>query len=133
MSKKEIGSQLEEIRNKYDLQNDEDRMLYIGEACEFLARETTGIERDLFTAQVAGIAGTSIDAVRLEVHRTAKRKGWDIKQNLSDISKTVATSTGEGEHHMDNDKLGFRMMELWLVRQSLEKCLTDLMKEAAHD
>ncbi len=60
---------LERIANKYDLEDDEARVMFLHEAAKMLSGIESGIEREIYTGRAAKMAGVTFEAMSSEVKR----------------------------------------------------------------
>ena len=65
------------IRQKYDLESTEDRVAYLNEATEFLSTLPNAIEREIYGAKIAELAGVTSEAVAAEV-----KKAWRKRRSI---------------------------------------------------
>ena len=69
-----VEFRMTQIAARYDLTSDEGRIGYAGEMAEELCRLENAVERDVYTNRAAQTAGLSPEAMKLEVHRSFKRR-----------------------------------------------------------
>lgn len=91
--------QLENIRRKHDVASDEGKVEYLQEAAAFIATLSSAVEREVYSARVAEIAGIQADAVKLEVNRAIRRrinaqKKQEERQNLRPAEAIQPTVSG---------------------------------------
>ena len=87
-SSNRVEYQLNAIRKKYDLREDEQRVKFIGEAADFISTLGNAVQREIYGTRVAEAAGISYDAMKIEVNkafkrRMAKERKKQERQNLS--------------------------------------------------
>ena len=73
-SSNRVEYQLNAIRKKYDLREDEQRVKFIGEAAEFISTLGNAVQREVYGTRVAETAGISYDALKIEVNKAFKRR-----------------------------------------------------------
>jgi DNA primase len=73
-SSNRVEYQLNAIRKKYDLREDEQRVKFIGEAAEFISTLSNAVQREVYGTRVAEAAGISYDALKIEVNKAFKRR-----------------------------------------------------------
>ena len=83
-----VEYQLNAIRRKYDLREDDQRVKYIYESAELLCTLGSAVQREVYGHRVAEAAGISYDALKLEVDKAYKRRmNWEKKkQEQIDLS-----------------------------------------------
>lgn len=69
-----LDFRMAEIAAKYDLNSDEARVAYCEEVSGFLATLPSAVEREIYTVRAAETAKIGIEAMKLEVQRTWKKK-----------------------------------------------------------
>ena len=72
-SENHIDYRLQTVTNKYDLSIDEQKVAFIKEAAEMVARLPGSVERQVYSMRVAGMAGVPNSLVEDEVARRRKR------------------------------------------------------------
>ena len=73
-SSNRVEYQLNAIRKKYDLREDEQRVKFIAEAAEFVSTLSGAVQREVYGTRAAEAAGISYDAMKMEVNRAFKRR-----------------------------------------------------------
>lgn len=99
MSENQAVYQLESIRRKYDLTADDAKVEFLKEAAELVASMESSVEREVYSARAAEMAGVAPDAMRLEVSRAYKRrinarKKREERQNLRPAEQLQPTASG---------------------------------------
>ena len=89
-SSNRVEYQLNAIRRKYDLQEDEQKVKYIHESADLLASLHSAVQREVYGHRVADAASISYDALKMEVdkafkHRVAKEKKQQEKHDLAPV------------------------------------------------
>lgn len=74
--------QLSQIAAKYNLRNDPSRIAYSGEVAEWLSGLNNPVEQEIYTVRAAEIAEISVEALKLEVQRMAKRRNRQKQRNF---------------------------------------------------
>ena len=69
-----VEYQLNAIRKKYDLRQDDQKIAYVHEAAELICTLDSSVKREVYGGRVAESAGISTDAVKLEVNKAFKRR-----------------------------------------------------------
>ncbi len=77
---------LERIADKYDLEDDEARVMFLQEAAKMLSRIESGVEREVYTGRAARMAGVTVEAMGNEVKRELgilrKKQKQDEKREI---------------------------------------------------
>ncbi len=72
-SEDQVDYRLRAVREKYDLSSDEQKVAFLKEASELLARLPGAVERQVYAMRVAELASVKAEAVTDEVERRRKR------------------------------------------------------------
>ena len=78
-SENQIDYRLRSVTEKYDMDSDEQKVEFLKEATDMVARLPGTVERQVYSMRVASMAGISPDAVSAEVERRRKRL-WSSAQ-----------------------------------------------------
>lgn len=92
-SESDNAYRLDTIAAKYDLDEDEERVRFLHEAAETLARIDNAVEREVYAGRAAKMAKVTIDAMELEVKRALairrKKQNSDEKREIRSVFKSV--------------------------------------------
>jgi DNA primase len=69
-----VEYQLNAIRSKYDLRQDDQKIAYVHEAAELISTLDSSVKREVYGGRVAESAGISMDAMKLEINKAFKRR-----------------------------------------------------------
>ena len=73
-SSNRVEYQLNAIRQKYDLREDDQKIRYVHEAAELICTLDSSITREVYGGRVAESAGISADAMKMEIGKAFKRR-----------------------------------------------------------
>ncbi len=101
-----VEYQLNAIRKKYDIAEDEQRIAYIHEAAELISTLGSAVQREVYGNRVADSAKISYDAMKLEVSKAFKRRiaRERKKQEAIDLAPARALQPRERSIRYDNVK-----------------------------
>lgn len=103
-SENHIDYRLQTVTNKYDLMVDEQKVEFLKEASELVARLSGSVERQVYAMRVASLAGVPNDVVAQEVerrHKKAVRTAYRENENkLSHPERQL--QPGQKEFHYEN-------------------------------
>lgn len=103
-SENHIDYRLQTVTNKYDLTVDEQKVEFLKEASELVARLSGSVERQVYAMRVASLAGVPNDVVAQEVerrHKKAVRTAYRENENkLSHPERQL--QPGQKEFHYEN-------------------------------
>ena len=109
-SSNRVEYQLQGIRRKYDIREDEQRVKYIQEAAQLLS--TLGaVQREVYGMRVAESAGVSFDTVKLEIQKAAKRRFQREKKKQEQINLSPARNHQPKARSIRYDNLKSAMAE----------------------
>ena len=69
-----VEYQLNAIKKKYDLKQDDQKIRYVHESAELISTLSSSVQREVYGTRVAETAGISPDAMALEVKKAYKRR-----------------------------------------------------------
>ena len=73
-SSNRVEYQLNAIKKKYDLKEDDQKIRYVHESAELLSTLYSSVQREVYGGRVAEAAGISADAMALEIKKAYKRR-----------------------------------------------------------
>lgn len=105
-SSNRVEYQLNAIRKKYDLREDEQRVQFIAEAAEFVSTLTSAVQREVYGTRAAEAAGITYDAIKIEIEKAFKRRlaREKRKQEREDLSPATNSQPKTRAFHYDNVK-----------------------------
>ena len=85
-----VEYQLDAIKKKYDLQNDEQRVKFIQETAQLICSLGSAVQREIYGHRAAEMGKISFEAMKLEInkafkHRMAKERKRQEKQDLAPV------------------------------------------------
>ena len=101
-----VEYQLNSIRKKYDLREDDQKIKFVHEAAELICTLGSAVQREVYGGRVAEAAGISADAMKMEIgkafkHRIAREKK---KQEKIDLAPAQAMKPKARSIRYDNMK-----------------------------
>ena len=105
-SSNRVEYQLNAIRSKYDIREDDQKIRYVHEAAELISTLGSSVQREVYGARVAESAGISADAMKLEVSKAFKRRKAieRKKKEREDLAPAKALQPKERSIRYDNMK-----------------------------
>ena len=73
-SSNRVEYQLNAIRKKYDLKEDDQKIRYVHESADLISTLGSSVQREVYGLRVAEVAGISGDAMKLEIKKAYKRR-----------------------------------------------------------
>ena len=101
-----VEYQLNVIRSKYDIREDDQKIRYVQESAELISTLGSSVQREVYGGRVAESAGISIDAMKLEVNKAFKRRMAmeRKKKEREDLAPAKALQPKERSIRYDNMK-----------------------------
>ncbi len=81
-SDNDIRYRIQSAREKYDFTEDDQRILFLREAADIIAALENSIERDVYTASTAKLAGVTQEAFRQEVEQARVRRARAARRQM---------------------------------------------------
>ena len=90
-SENQVDYRLEQLRSKYDLKDDAQRVSFLQEAAQLLSTLPSPVEREIYGGHAAQMAGISPDGMALEVQNAFQRRVWKQRrqQERRDLTPAV--------------------------------------------
>ncbi|MCC8098580.1 MAG: DNA primase [Clostridiales bacterium] len=112
----QIPYRIGQIQQKYDLTADDQKVQYLQEAADLLARLSSPVEREIYGAQAAEAAGIDKAAMLSEVERQRSRLGWQQKKQADRKALTPAAENQPTERQFRYRNVRSAMAEEGVVR-----------------
>ena len=105
-SSNRVEYQLNAIRKKYDLREDDQRIKYIHESADLICTLGSAVQREVYGGRVAEAGKISLDAMKIEVDKAYKRRIYreKKKQEQIDLAPTKALQPKTRSIRYDNMK-----------------------------
>ena len=99
-----VDFRMARLAANYDLKNDQGRIEYAAAAAALLSELPNAVEREIYTARAAESAGISPDALKLEVQRAIRRRGYRQRkeQEKRDLNITAQVQPKDRSIRYDN-------------------------------
>ena len=105
-SSNRVEYQLNAIRKKYDLREDDQRIKYIHESADLICTLGSAVQREVYSGRVAEAGKISLDAMKIEVDKAYKRRVYrdKKKQEQIDLAPVKALQPKDRSIRYDNMK-----------------------------
>ena len=120
-SSNRVEYQLNAIRKKYDIREDEQRVKFIGEAAEFISSLPNAVQREVYGHRVADAAKISYDAMKIEVNKAYKRRIAREKKRQEKIDLAPAQALQPKERSIRYDNMKSAMAEETIIAMALKE------------
>ena len=126
-SSNRVEYQLNAIRRKYDIQEDEQRIQYIHESAELISTLGSAVQREIYSHRVAEAGKISLDAMKTEVGKAYKRRQNMERKKQEKISLAPAQAMQPKTRTIHYDNVKSAMAEEGVIAQVLrEPALLDM-------
>ena len=122
-SSNRVEYQLQAIRRKYDIREDDQRVKYVQEAAQLLCTLNSDVQREVYGRRVAESASLSYEALKLEVEKAKKRRFQREKKKQEQIDLSPARNHQPKFRSIRYDNIKSAMAE--------EAVLALILKESA--
>ena len=79
-SENEVDYRLDQIRRKYDMESDTQKVEFLQEAARMLATLPSAVEREIYGGHAAAAAGVTPEAMAQEIQQAFRRMAWKEKK-----------------------------------------------------
>ena len=131
-SSNRVEYQLNAIRKKYDLREDDQKVRFINEAAEFISTLPNAVQREVYGNRVADAAKISYDAMKIEVGKAYKRRIAREKKRQEKIDLAPAQALQPKSRSIRYDNMKSAMAEETVIAMALkEPAMLDEAKDLA--
>jgi len=120
-SSNRIEYQLNAIRRKYDLREDEQKIRYVHECAELICTLDSSIKREVYSGRVAESAAISMDAMKMEVNKAFRRRIAREKKKQEQINLAPARALQPKDRSIRYDNMKSAMAEEAVLSQVLRE------------
>ena len=110
-SSNRVEYQLNAIRQKYDLREDEQKVKYLQESAELICSLSSAVQREVYGNRVAEAAKISVDAMKHEIDRAFKRRLYQQKKKQEKIDLAPAAALQPKSRSIRYDNMKSAMAE----------------------
>ena len=120
-SSNRVEYQLNAIRKKYDLREDDQKVKYLHESADLISTLSSPVQREVYGGRVAEVAKISLDAMKLEISRAYKRRQYQQKKKQEAIDLAPAKSLQPKSRTIRYDNMKSAMAEESVIAQILRE------------
>ena len=120
-SSNRVEYQLNAIRRKYDLREDDQRVKFIAEIAEFLSTLSSAVQREVYGHRAADDAKISYDAMKLEVNKAFKRRMARERKKQEKINMAPAQALQPKARAIRYDNMKSAMAEEGILAMALKE------------
>ena len=122
-----VEYQINNIRAKFDLNEDAQKIQYVQEAAELISTLESSVQREVYGGRVAESAGISMDAMKLEISKAFKRRMAIQRKKQEKIDLAPARNMQPKARSIRYDNMKSAMAEEGVIALALrESALLDL-------
>ena len=129
-SSNRIEYQLNAIRKKYDIREDDQKVKYLRESADLISTLPSAVQREVYSGRVAETAKISADAMKLEIDQAYKRRKWQEKKKQEKIDLEPARAMQPKSRTIRYDNVKSAVAEENILAMALrEPALLDRAKD----
>jgi DNA primase len=129
-SSNRVEYQLNAIRKKYDLREDDQKVKFLHECADLISSLSSPVQREVYGGRVAEAAKISMEAMKLEISRAWKRRQYQQKKKQEAIDLAPAKALQPKSRTIRYDNVKSAMAEECVIAQILrESALLDQTKD----
>ena len=120
-SSNRVEYQLNAIRRKFDLREDDQKIQYVHESAELICTLDSSVKREVYGTRVAEAAGISMEAMKLEVDKAFKRRINREKKKQEQIDLAPAKNLQPKSRNFRYDNMKSAMAEETVIAMVLKE------------
>ncbi|MBQ8769423.1 MAG: DNA primase [Oscillospiraceae bacterium] len=120
-SSNRVEYQLNAIRKKYDLREDDQKVKFLHECADLISTLGSPVQREVYGGRVAEAAKISMDAMKLEISRAWKRRQYQQKKKQEAIDLAPAKALQPKSRTIRYDNVKSAMAEECVIAQILRQ------------
>ena len=133
-SSNRVEYQLNAIRKKYDLREDDQRIKYIHESADLICTLGSAVQREVYSGRVAEAGKISLEAMKIEVDKAYKRRVYRDKKKQEQIDLAPAKALQPKTRSIRYDNMKSAMAEEEIIATVLrEPALLDQTGELTEE
>ena len=118
-SSNRVEYQLNAIRKKYDIREDDQKVKYLHESADLISTLGSAVQREVYGGRVAEAAGISLDAMKMEIQRAWKRRQAQQKKQQEKMDLSPAKTLQPRSRNIRYDNMKSAMAEESILAQVL--------------
>jgi len=119
-SSNRVEYQLNAIRKKYDLREDDQKIQYVHESAELICTLDSSVKREVYGGRVAEAAGISMEAMKLEINKAFKRRLNREKKKQEQIDLAPARNLQPKSRNFRYDNMKSAIAEETVIAMALK-------------
>ena len=133
-SSNRVEYQLNAIRRKYDLREDDQKIQFINESADLISSLHNAVQREVYGHRVAETAKISYEAMKIEVDKAYKRRVYKEKKRQEKIQLAPAQALQPKSRTIRYDNMKSAMAEETILAMALrEPALLDEARDLASE
>ncbi len=120
-SENQAEYRLRSLQMRYDLTNDEQKVLFAKEAAELIASFATTVEREVYANRAAEMAGLTPEVMKIEINRAVRRKKSMEKKNREKKELEISIQRQPRPRELRYENLRSAIAEEGLLRMLLRE------------
>lgn len=120
-SENQAEYRLVSLQNKYNLQNDDEKVAFLKEAASLISTFTTAVEREVYGSRAAEAVGISADSMKVEIARAYRRRKAEERKKQERADLDVIGQLQPKAKNLHYDKPACAAAEELLLAQLLKE------------
>ena len=120
-SENQAEYRLRSLQMRYDLTNDEQKVLFAKEAADLISTFSTNVEREIYATRAAEMAGLTPEVMKIEVNRAYRRRQASEKKSREKKELEINIARQPRPRELRYDNLRSAVAEEGLLRMVLRE------------
>ena len=133
-SENQVDYRLDQLRQKFDLEDDAQRVAFLQEAAQLVSALPSAVEREIYGGHAARTAGVSPETMKLEVdralrHRLRREKWQQERRDLAPVSQLQPKARGLRYDNIRSARAEEGLVRLLILDPGLAGQMEDIREE----
>ena len=133
-SENQVDYRLDQLRQKFDLEDDAQRVAFLQEAAQLVSALPSAVEREIYGGHAARTAGVSPETMKLEVdralrHRLRREKRQQERRDLAPVSQLQPKARGLRYDNIRSARAEEGLVRLLILDPGLAGQMEDIREE----
>ena len=133
-SENQVDYRLDQLRQKFDLEDDAQRVAFLQEAAQLVSALPSAVEREIYGGHAARTAGVTAETMKLEVdralrHRLRREKRQQERRDLAPVSQLQPKARGLRYDNIRSARAEEGLVRLLILDPGLAGQMEDIREE----
>ena len=133
-SENQVDYRLDQLRQKFDLEDDAQRVAFLQEAAQLVSALPSAVEREIYGGHAARTAGVTAETMKLEVdralrHRLRREKKQQERRDLAPVSQLQPKARGLRDDNIRSARAEEGLVRLLILDPGLAGQMEDVREE----